>query len=238
MAVLLPLCRTTVARAAQASFVAASGALCFTIAEAAATAPAPADRPSIVIGVAPPPADDKSWYEEGPWPIVGGIAALVVTNAVAVGVVYLQASRGFNAVLRQRRIEALSASLSEFYNPLLALLDINGEVFHKTGPPSFPDGEIERSGAALVWAETKKIILENNRRILEILRTRTHRLYARDTLGAYNDLMIHVAMYETFQTIPTDRYRGFFFPGNVRQHIADMRDRVLADFNALTGSQL
>lgn len=238
MAVLLRLPRTAKARALRASIVTAGVALCVTIAEEGAAAPAPMDRPSMVIAVAPPTADDKSWYEKGPWPIVGGVAALVVTNAVAVGVVYLQASRGFNAVLRQRRIEALSASLSEFYNPLLALLDINGEVFDKTGPPSFPDGEIERGGAALVWAETKKVILENNRRILEILRTRTHRLYARDSLGAYNDLMIHVAMYETFQTIPTDRYRGFFFPKNVRQHIADMRDLVLADFNALTGSQL
>jgi hypothetical protein len=195
-------------------------------------------HPQIVIAVEAAPADDKAWYEKGFWPIIGGVAALVVTNAVAVGVVYLQASRGFNAVLRQRQIEALSASLSEFYNPLQALLDINGEVFGKTGPPSFPEGEIERGAAALVWAETKKIILENNRRILEILRTKTHRLHGADNLAAYNELMIHLAMYETFQTIPTDRYRGFQFPKSVREHLSDMRKRVLDDFNALTGSQI
>lgn len=195
-------------------------------------------NPNLVIALEASPADDKAWYEKGPWPIVGGVAALAVTNAVAVGLVYLQASRGFNAVLRQRQIEALSASLSEFYNPLLAMLDINGEVFSRTGPPSFPEGEIERGAAALVWAETKKIILDNNRRILDILRTKTHRLHVADGLATYNDLMIHLAMYETFQTIPTDRYRGFQFPPTVRGHVADMRKRVLDDFNALTGSQL
>lgn len=194
--------------------------------------------PRVAVSIEANPADDKAWYEKGPWPIVGGLAALVLTNAVTVGVVYLQASRGFNAVLRQRQIEALSASLSEFYNPLLALLDINGEVFRKTGPPSFPEGEIERGAAALVWAETKKIILENNLRILEILRTKTHRLHSADSLAAYNDLMIHLAMYETFQTIPTDRYRDFQFPKTIRAHVAKMRKRVLGDFNALTGSQL
>jgi hypothetical protein len=230
-----PECR----RASRALLAAVTLALCVTLCgSAASAAQITTHSPQVVIAVAADPASEKAWYERGPWPIIGGVAALVVTNAVAVGVVYLQASRGFNAVLRQRQIEALSASLSDFYNPLSALLDINGEVFGKTGPPSFPLGEIERAAAALVWAETKKIILENNRRLLEILRTKTHRLHAADSLAAYNNLMLHLAMYETFQTIPTDLYRSFQFPSTVREHLADMRARVLNDFNALTGSQL
>lgn len=207
-------------------------------ASASPAAQVPTHAPHVVVSVRPEPADHKAWYEKGPWPIIGGVAALMITNSVAIAVVYLQSSRGFNAVLRQRRIDALSASLSEFYNPLQALLDINGEIFSRTGPQSFPKGEIERGAAALVWTETKNIILENNRRILEILRTKTHHLSDVDSLAAYNDLMIHLAMYETFQSVPTDRYLEFQFPKDVRKHVAHIRARVLDDYSALTRSQL
>jgi hypothetical protein len=83
----------------------------------------------------------------------------------------VQAEKSFNAVLRQRKIEMLSTSLNEFYNPLLALIDINNEIFSKTGPKSFPNEEPGLSAAGLVWKETKKKILANNSTIEQILRT-------------------------------------------------------------------
>lgn len=175
--------------------------------------------------------DPKEWYERGLWPLVGAVAALMLTNAVAVGVVYLQAARSFNVVLRQRRIERLTASLNDFYNPLLALLDINREVFLQTGPPSFPEEDPARSAAAAVWRETKKKILANNLQIEAILRTKTHLIQGPDSLDQYHQLLVHVAMYETFQMVETDLYARFLFPADVRSHVETQRGLVLEAFN-------
>lgn len=177
------------------------------------------------------PKEAKEWYEQGIWPLVGAVAALIVTNAVAVGVVYLQSSKSFKAVLKQRKIETLSASLNEFYNPLLALLDINKEIFDKTGPTSFPEAEPGRSAAALVWRETKKKILSNNAQIETVLRTKTHHIQGPDSLAEYHRLLIHVAMYETFQMVETDLYAAFQFPADIRSHVETQRGLVLQAFN-------
>lgn len=182
--------------------------------------------------------DGKEWYERGAWPLFGAVVALMVTNAVAVGVVYLQSSRSFNALLKQRKIEAFSASLSEFYNPLLALLDINREIFSQTGPPSFPAEDPARSAAAMVWRETKKKVLANNMQIETILRTRTHLIQGPDSLDQYHRLLVHVAMYETFQTVETDIYAAFQFPSDIRSHVEIQRGLVLGDFHAASGETI
>jgi len=146
--------------------------------------------------------------------------------------------RSFNALLRQRKIESLSSSLNDFYNPLLALIEINGEIFAKTGPPTFPEEHVEREAAALVWKEMKKKIIENNREIELILRTKTHVMHKSDSLDAYKALLVHVAMYETFQKIETDRYANFLFPREVKGHIIAKRSSVLHEFHETSGVQI
>lgn len=200
----------------------------------ASGAPSSAQAPAAPTAI----AQTKEWYEHGPWPLVGAIAALVITNAVSVGVVYLQSGRAFNAVLRQRKIEFLTASLSEFYNPLLALLEINGEIFAKTGPPSFPNTKIEADAATLIWNETKKIILSNNEKISKILSEKNHLLHSTDRLDEYKKLLIHVAMYDTFQRIETDRYMDFRFPREIQAHVKLKRSAVTGDYDKLAGSQI
>jgi uncharacterized membrane protein len=184
------------------------------------------------------PKDKKEWYEQGWWPLLGAIGALIITNAVSVRIVYVQAEKSFNAVLRQRKIDGLSAALNEFYNPLLALIDINREIFSKTGPQSFPIEEPALSAAALIWKETRKKILANNAEIERILTTKSHLLQGTDTLDSYQALLVHVAMYETFQKIKTDLYKSFFFPVTIRDHVEKQRWAVVEAFNIATGDQI
>ena len=181
---------------------------------------------------------DKAWYEQGIWPAVGAALALIITNGITVGVVYLQSSRSFNALLRQRKIERYAASLNDFYNPLLALMEMNKEIFQKTGPASFPQDELSRNAAGLVWKQTKKRILKNNTDLETILRTKTHLLGEADSFDSYHRLLVHVAMYETFQRVETDLYRGFLFPGDIRSHVVTQRLAVLEIYNQLTGEQI
>lgn len=207
----------------------------FTVAPAFAAPPAASPEHRLVIqsseALQLAPMEDKEWYERGIWPIVGAVAVVIITNAVAVWVVYFQSSRSFRAMLKQRKIETLAASLSEFYNPMLALIDINGEIFSQTGPPSFPQEEIARSAAARIWRETRKRILANNLQIETILRTKTHHIRSPDSLDMYRRLLVHVAMYDAFQTVETDLYVGFQFPAGIRAHIETQRGLVLEEFN-------
>lgn len=182
--------------------------------------------------------DEKSWYERGPWPLVGTSLAILVTNSIAVAAIYIQSSRSFNALLRQRKIERLTASLNEFYNPLSALLDINKAIFDKTGPSSFPEDYGGRTAAASVWKETKKKILDNNILIEDILRNKTHLLEKSDSLTSYHELLVHVAMYETFQKVKTDLYKRFFFPSGMSAHIENKRMLVLAEYYQAVGEQI
>lgn len=182
--------------------------------------------------------DEKSWYEKGPWPLVGASLAILVTNGIAVAAIYIQSSRSFNALLRQRKIDRLTASLNEFYNPLSALLDINKAIFDKTGPSSFPKDFGGRTAAASVWKETKKKILDNNVLIENILRNKTHLLEKSDSLASYHDLLVHVAMYETFQKVQTDIYKRFFFPSGISAHIQNKRVLVLAEYYQAVGEQI
>jgi len=225
-----------------------------TPAPAPAPAPTPAVTPALTLAPATPAEHtitmqsnegfriaqkkNREWYQEGPWPLVGSVVAILITNTIAIGVIFLQSSRSFNALLRQRRIEFLSSSLNDFYNPLLALIEINGEIFGKTGPITFPEEHNAREAAALVWREMKKKIIENNRSIELILRTKTHLMHKSDSLDAYKALLIHVAMYETFQRIETDRYFGFLFPNEVQGHIVAKRLSVLDEFHALCGEKI
>jgi hypothetical protein len=151
---------------------------------------------------------------------VGSVVVIVITNCLSVGLVYLQSHRSFGALLKQRKIEFLSSSLNQFYNPLIALLHVNGEIFAKVGPSSFPEPHHEREAAAAVWAEMRKNILENNHEIEMIIRTKIHLISEADSFECCNELLLHVAMYEAFQKLPTDRYSGFQFPKAIRHHLA------------------
>lgn len=218
-------------------------AVVFTISSVIApfAASAAGERPDHVItiqandGFTLAPKENKAWYEEGIWPVVGATLALIITNGITVSVVYLQSSRSFNALLRQRKIERYAASLNDFYNPLLALMDINREIFEKTGPASFPQDEILRNAAGLVWQQTKRKILANNHDIETILRTKTHLLVETDSFESYHQLLLHVAMYETFQQVETDLYRGFLFPVDIRSHVVAQRLAVIEIYHQLTG---
>jgi hypothetical protein len=115
---------------------------------------------------------------------------------------------------------------------------VNSYIFTKTGPQSFPEKEVYREIAGRVWRETKKIILDNNKKIEDILNNKSHLIHETDSLKSYNDLLIHVTMYETFQTIESDRYSDFQFPVDIRDHLEAKRELVLGEFRAESEGKL
>lgn len=178
---------------------------------------------------------DDEWYEQGLWPLAGAVLAIIVSNSVSIFIIYLQSKKSFDAILKQRRIEFLSSSLKEFYDPLLAIVGVNKQIISKTGPPSFPEGQIERDAAASVWSETRKKIIENNFVIEGIITKNCHLIHENDSIENYNSLLLHVVMYDVFQKVKTDIYSRFLFPKDVEGHIRRNRDLVVSEYRDLVG---
>jgi hypothetical protein len=176
----------------------------------------------------------KEWYQKGLWPLIGSTAVTVLGFVVTISVVFIQSRKSFRALLVQIRIDILNNSLGEFYNPLLALLEINSEIFRKTGPSTFPDDENERSAASLVWNKMKKSISKNNDEIENIIKSKSHSIHHKDSFDFYRPLLLHVAMYRTFQALPTDLYGKFRFPHGIHEHVKTKRESVIEELQAVS----
>ncbi len=89
-----------------------------------------------------PPLGQPEWYQQGFWPLVGASLVLIIPNAVALWGIFLQTSRQTKSQLLLDKIKFLSQQLTEFYDPLFAMLKVNGECFARLGPDTFPKDPI------------------------------------------------------------------------------------------------
>ncbi len=113
---------------------------------------------------------------------MGAIVGLLITNGVVLIGIYLQVKYNFKLQLTIKQIDLVSQQLAEFYSPLYPLILVNQSIFNAVGPFTFPDDSIRRDAAGEVWTEIKmKLLLPNNQRIQEILRTKTHLLTTDDS---------------------------------------------------------
>lgn len=173
---------------------------------------------------------ESVWYEQGHWPLIGAIAVLIFTNIVSVWQIFVQANTTHKKHLSVLKIELLERQLSEFYNPLFALVKANGEMFASAGPQTFPKEHARREAAAQVWNRIKiDSILPNNKAMQEILRTKTHLLIGGDEISNYIPLLMHVTMYEIFHDQPTELYERYQFPKGIAAHLSDRRKTLAAE---------
>ncbi len=176
----------------------------------------------------------KPWYQDGIWPLLGSALGTTLASVVPITVVYLQSSKALKTAQKQRQTDRVSASLAEFYNPLYALMTLNREIFERAGPAVKFDDFSAQQAAAEIWQELKGKVILNNQEIERILRTKTHLLSAGDSMERYNELYVHVSMFEVFQKVPTDLYSNFRFPVDILPHVERMRETVIKDLVYLT----
>ena len=171
---------------------------------------------------------------QGYWPLIGAIAGLVITNAIAIGKIALQARQSFAAQLALKRVEFMSEQLSDFYNPLFSLLAANRHVFENFGPATFPTDQGRRDAAAMNWkAMRDAVILPNNESISRILRDKSHLISDTDDIAKYLDLNNHVHAYRVFVKEPTEAYAKHAFPKAVAGHLETKRAELLFRLTSL-----
>ena len=174
------------------------------------------------------------WYQQGFWPLVGAAIVLIIPNAVALWGIFIQTSRQTKQQILISQINFLSQQLAEFYDPLFAMLKVNGECFSKLGPDTFPRNPIQLETAGEVWNRvTENVIIPNNREIANILRTRSHLIAHDDSLEPYLRLNNHISMYEIFIDYPNEIYKDFTFPKDITSHIESVRAKLVNELQQL-----
>src|SRR6266536_2874458 len=99
----------------------------------------------------PPPPIQAEWYQQGFWPLVGAALVLILPNAVVLWGIFIQTRRQTKSQLLINQITFVSEQLAEFYDPLFAMLKVNGECFFKLGPDTFPRNPVQLETAGEVW---------------------------------------------------------------------------------------
>ncbi|GAA4427898.1 hypothetical protein ACFQV2_38010 [Actinokineospora soli] len=126
-------------------------------------------------------------------------ATASVLVAVIAGVLTYVNSRRLSA--RQARLDRVNSQLEEFYGPLYALSEAGGSAWkafrakHRPGGAYFDGGESEEDRVEWVrWMSS--VFMPINRRMYEIVVTKTHLLDDVDLPPCLLDFCAHVAGYE------------------------------------------
>lgn len=141
----------------------------------------------------------------------------------------------FERVQLERR-QHLYLQLSDFYDPIYALLTVNGMVFDRVGPASASrlDFQYPTEENARVWGElVESVILPNNRRICEIISTKLHLLHPDDSVESYMQFILHAQAYDVFRKAAYEAYREFRFPLGFQKHVEIHRAKVKNDLAEL-----
>jgi hypothetical protein len=181
-----------------------------------------------------PPVVPQQWYQQEFWTLVGAALVLIVPNAVALWGIFIQTRRQTKSQLLLGQITFVSEQLAEFYDPLFAMLKVNGKCFSELGPNTFPRNPIQLETAGEIWNQVKqRVIIPNNQQIANILRTRSHLIAIGDSIEAYLELNEHISMYEIFIDYPNEIYKGFTFPKDITKHVEDVRAKLVKELQQM-----
>nr|WP_319949070.1 hypothetical protein [uncultured Shimia sp.] len=167
----------------------------------------------------------EAWYQSGDWPLIGAIGTLAVSNAVAIFLALYQQRASRKASEDFSRRSTIEKRLEEFYDPLMALLSENREVFSKFGPSRIAklDG-VDATVAAEVWNEMKLgFIVPNNERISSIIQSKSHLISEGDDFEEYLRLKLHIDSYSVFLKVGSEVHESFRFPTGIEKRVSKFR---------------
>lgn len=174
-------------------------------------------------------AISQPWYQSGDWPLIGAISALAITNAVAIFIALYQQNKNRQLSEDFARREQIENSLAEFYDPILALLSENREIFQNFGPQRIAKlDNIDASAAAKVWSEMKtNFILNNNEQMSSIISTKSHLISEEDEFQPYLKLKLHIDSYSVFLKIGSEVHQRFKFPTDIEERVRTHRKKQI-----------
>lgn len=170
-------------------------------------------------------AGSEAWYQSGDWPLIGAIATLAISNAAAIYIALYQQRASRRSSEDFARRSTIEKRLEEFYDPLMALLRENRDVFSRFGPSRIAklDG-VDATVAAEVWNEMKLgFITPNNDKISSIIQSKSHLLAEGDNFEEYLRLKLHIDSYSVFLKVGSEVHESFRFPTRIEDRVFRFR---------------
>ncbi|BDM25285.1 hypothetical protein KMS_R50420 [Pseudomonas sp. LRP2-20] len=156
------------------------------------------------------------------------LIALIVTNFVSIRNLRETSKAAIKKELAVDSFKIFKAQLSEFYDPLNALVSANYDMFEALGPKTFPSDPYKGEEAADLWNEVvSEVILPNNQAIVDIIKTKTHLIDSTDSLNHYFYYVKHAQSYMLFRKQSNSLHEKFPYPKDFLGHIGSVRAAVL-----------
>jgi 3-methyladenine DNA glycosylase Tag len=119
--------------------------------------------------------------------------------------------------------------LAEFYDPLIALLSENREVFAQFGPGKIAKlDDVDATVAAEVWSKMQSdLIVPNNEKISDIIQTKSHLVSQEDDFHPYLRLKLHIDSYAVFREVRSEVHDNFRFPNGIEERVRSQRQNQI-----------
>jgi hypothetical protein len=210
------------------------------------TAPSPESEP-VPTTVAKPvvptldsPEKDRWWNSDNAKvfiPASVSLIALLVTNLVTLWKIRSDSMASLRREFSLAEWKALKDRLEQFYDPLIALLRINKELFTAFGPNTMRDEQDihTREERARVWKSViDKSILPNNAKIRDLILSKSHLIDPPSSADEYMKLLTHIVSYEVFRNEPNAMHGQFMFPTSLPALAESQRSELIKKQSRIT----
>jgi len=159
---------------------------------------------------------------------------LFITNLVTLEKIRKETKESIRKELIITLIKNKKEQLEKYYDPLIAYLSVNESIFNSFGPKSFPADEIKKEVAANLWLEMREsIIVENNSKITEIIKSYSHLISSNDDLNIYLNFIKHSTSYQHFIKNPSEIHAEFPYPTTILKSTIERREEIISEIQSI-----
>lgn len=159
---------------------------------------------------------------------------LFITNLVTLGKIRKETKESIRKELIITLIKNKKEQLEKYYDPIIAYLSINESIFNSFGPKSFPSEDIKKEVAANLWLGMREsIIVQNNSKIDEIIKSHSHLISSNDDLNIYLNFIKHSTSYEHFIKNPSERHSEFPYPATILESTSTRRAEIISEIESI-----
>lgn len=159
---------------------------------------------------------------------------LFITNLVTLAKIRKETKESIRKELIITLIKNKKEQLEKYYDPIIAYLSINESIFSSFGPKSFPTDDAKKEVAANLWLGMREsIIVENNSKISDIIKSFSHLISSNDDLNKYLNFIKHTTSYEFFVKTPSERHGEFPYPTDILETTSKRREEIINEIKAI-----